>query len=269
MYNNIISNFLVRLQKLLTFYVAFSSPYLYLILFYFQELELPLNLWEEEPLVASAAEGEEKYDRMTDFLPASREEDECLDELEMNVRGEKKHLLEVRIRGGGIVKDENGRTWRRHQLYGSPTGSADGGKGGRHSICRVYVGNLSWSVSWQDLKDHMRSAGNVVHANVISEDDGRSKGFGIVEYCSPEEAREAISTLTDTHLKGRLIFVREDRVPSKGSPGGFQAHYLDHCSVYVGNLSYETSWQVLKDHMRKGGSKLAHSCLSTNFILCQ
>ena len=40
---------------------------------------------------------------------------------------------------------------------------------------------------------------------------GRSKGCGIVEYRTPVEAQEAINTLLDTELKGRLIFVREDR----------------------------------------------------------
>lgn len=39
---------------------------------------------------------------------------------------------------------------------------------------RVYVGNLSWKVKWQDLKDHMRSAGDVEHA-IIMEVGGRSK----------------------------------------------------------------------------------------------
>merc|ERR1712226_1580853 len=70
---------------------------------------------------------------------------------------------------------------------------------------RVYVGNLSWDVAWQDLKDHMRQAGEVVHAEVITEFTGRSKGCGIVEYSTETEAQEAISTLTDTELKGRMI----------------------------------------------------------------
>lgn len=119
---------------------------------------------------------------------------------------------------------------------------------------RVYVGNLSWDVRWQDLKDHMRQAGEVLHAEVISESNGRSKGCGIVEFATPAEAQAAISTLTDTELKGRMIFVREDRETSSGSGGGFQGPRSENCSVYVWNLSYETSWQDLKDHMRKAGN---------------
>ena len=54
---------------------------------------------------------------------------------------------------------------------------------------RVYVGNLSWDASWQDLKDHMRGPNgdlNVVHAEVLMDGSGRSKGCGIVEYASPQ-----------------------------------------------------------------------------------
>jgi len=43
------------------------------------------------------------------------------------------------------------------------------------SSTRVYVGNLAWQTSWQDLKDHMRSAGNVVRADVFQDESGRSK----------------------------------------------------------------------------------------------
>jgi RNA recognition motif-containing protein len=115
---------------------------------------------------------------------------------------------------------------------------------------RVYVGNLSWEVSWQDLKDHMRQAGEVIHAEVITERTGRSKGCGIVEYSTPEQAQEAISTLTDSDLKGRMIFVREDR-ETASQAGGPPTHNV---SVYIRNLSPHTSWQDLKDHMRKAGN---------------
>ena len=129
---------------------------------------------------------------------------------------------------------------------------------------RVYVGNLSWDVRWQDLKDHMRQAGEVLHAEVICESNGRSKGCGIVEFSTPAEAQEATSTLTDTELKGRMIFVREDRETSSGSAGGFQGQRSDNCSVYVWNLSYETSWQDLKDHMRKAGNVDQATVLTDN-----
>lgn len=129
--------------------------------------------------------------------------------------------------------------------------------GGEKQTCRVYVGNLSWDVAWQDLKDYMRGAGEVVYAEVMTEPDGRSKGCGIVEYSTPEEAQKACETLNDTELNGRTIFVREDRETASGG-GAIRSRgagaYRGGTSVYVGNLAYETSWQDLKDHMRQAGN---------------
>lgn len=76
---------------------------------------------------------------------------------------------------------------------------------------RCYVGNLAWKTSWQDLKDKFREYGNVVYTNVMRDDEGRSKGWGIVEYETPEEALQAINTVNGTELDGRRILVREDR----------------------------------------------------------
>lgn len=81
---------------------------------------------------------------------------------------------------------------------------------------RVYVGNLSYSSSWQDLKDHMRKAGEVVYADVFMTESGYSKGCGVVEFNTDSEAQIAISSLNDSVLEGteRPIFVREDRIDS-------------------------------------------------------
>lgn len=108
---------------------------------------------------------------------------------------------------------------------------------------RLYVGNLSWQVNWQMLKDHFKQCGNVVRADVLEEAGGRSKGCGIVEYNSVQEAQHAIDALNDTELDGRMIHVREDR-ESVSAPG---------CSVYVGNLSWQVKWQDLKDHFKSAG----------------
>mmetsp|Transcript_25272 Transcript_25272/g.60834 ORF Transcript_25272/g.60834 Transcript_25272/m.60834 type:complete len:172 (+) Transcript_25272:59-574(+) len=105
--------------------------------------------------------------------------------------------------------------------------------------CRVYVGNLSWEAAWQELKDHMRGPGGdleVMHADIMTEPSGRSKGCAIVEYSSPQHAQRAIAELNDTELMGRLIFVREDREDSEGGVarggggggfgGGFQQQHF-------------------------------------------
>lgn len=76
---------------------------------------------------------------------------------------------------------------------------------------RCFISNLAWRTSWQDLKDKFRECGTVVYANVIRDEGGRSKGWGIVEFETPEEAVAAINALNGTELGGRTILVREDR----------------------------------------------------------
>jgi RNA recognition motif-containing protein len=107
-----------------------------------------------------------------------------------------------------------------------------------------------------DLKDHMREAGEAVPAKVICEQNGCSKGCGIVEYATEEEAKKAIETLIHSELKGRTIFVREDQETSLsgGGPHAEGGKGSQSTSVYAWNLSYETTWQDLKDHMRKAGN---------------
>jgi RNA recognition motif-containing protein len=48
---------------------------------------------------------------------------------------------------------------------------------GELSNGRLYVGNLSWNVAWQDLKDYFKSCGHVVRADVMTGSDGRSRGW--------------------------------------------------------------------------------------------
>ena len=95
---------------------------------------------------------------------------------------------------------------------GSGSGKAANNDSGFVSIgCRLYVGNLAWDVQWQDLKDHFKIIAPVVHADVMVGADGRSKGCGIVEFARPEDAVQAYNRLNNTMLKGREVFVREDR----------------------------------------------------------
>mmetsp|Transcript_103673 Transcript_103673/g.278650 ORF Transcript_103673/g.278650 Transcript_103673/m.278650 type:complete len:196 (-) Transcript_103673:144-731(-) len=135
--------------------------------------------------------------------------------------------------------------------------------------CRVYVGNIDWKISWQELKDHMKSAGEVAFADILEEYPGRSKGAGIVEFKTPEGAQNAIETLNDSKLGERLIFVREDRESTRtkgsfkggwkgkgkgGGKGGLRTGPGDKGRVlYVGNLPFRTSWQDLKDVFKEYG----------------
>ncbi len=91
---------------------------------------------------------------------------------------------------------------------------------------KLYVGNLSYSVSSSGLEQLFSEHGTVVSAQVIQDrDTGRSKGFGFVEMGSDEEANAAIQALNDQEHEGRRLKVnearpREDR-GGRGGGGGY------------------------------------------------
>ncbi len=118
-----------------------------------------------------------------------------------------------------------------------------------HAMCtRIYVSNLAYEVSWQDLKDHFKKVGYVSRADVMMDDTGKSKGYGIVEFTDITSAQKAIDELNNTQICGREIFVRIDRdsvVSSKIKTG--------YTKLFVGNLSFDVSWQDLKDHFKQAG----------------
>tara|TARA_Y100000782_G_scaffold12614_1_gene13295 strand:+ start:1013 stop:1258 length:246 start_codon:yes stop_codon:yes gene_type:complete len=76
----------------------------------------------------------------------------------------------------------------------------------------VYVGNLSYDLSEEDLKSAFEEYGEVTSAKIISDRySGRSKGFGFIEMTSDEEGKAAIEGLTGKELGGRAIVVNEAR----------------------------------------------------------
>ncbi|KAL8649738.1 MAG: hypothetical protein Q9210_004220 [Variospora velana] len=120
---------------------------------------------------------------------------------------------------------------------------------------RVYVGNLSYDVKWHHLKDFMRQ----------------------VEYATRDQAQQAVNTLSNQNLMGRLVYVREDREAeprftgppsaSSGYHGGppSRAGYSGFTGgppsggggrqVFVNNLPYNVGWQDLKDLFRQAAQQ--------------
>ncbi len=83
----------------------------------------------------------------------------------------------------------------------------------------IYVGNLSWEVTEDDLKRSFGEHGAVTSARIINDAfTGKSKGFGFVEMANKEEAEAAIKALNNKDLKGRPLKVNEAR--PKGEGGG-------------------------------------------------
>ena len=86
----------------------------------------------------------------------------------------------------------------------------------------IYVGNLGYEVTDNELQAAFEAYGEVDSAKVIMDrDTGRSKGFGFVEMPEKEEALKAIEGLNETELGGRNISVNEARPkPKSDSRGG-------------------------------------------------
>jgi RNA recognition motif-containing protein len=85
---------------------------------------------------------------------------------------------------------------------------------------KLYVGNLAFQTTSQDLQDLFAQAGTVESASVISDrDTGQSKGFAFVEMSSEEEAAAAIDQFNGKELAGRMLKVNEAR-PRENRGGG-------------------------------------------------
>lgn len=87
---------------------------------------------------------------------------------------------------------------------------------------KLYIGNLSYSVAADDLKQLFSPHGTVVSAQVINDrETGRSKGFGFVEMGSDQEAQAAIAALNGKSTDGRNLIVNEARPQeNRSGPGG-------------------------------------------------
>jgi RNA recognition motif-containing protein len=85
---------------------------------------------------------------------------------------------------------------------------------------KLYVGNLAFSTSSQDLQELFGQAGTVESANVIEDrDTGRSRGFGFVEMASKEEGEAAIAQFNGKEVNGRALNVNEAK-PRENRGGG-------------------------------------------------
>eukprot|EP00951_Prasinocladus_malaysianus_P005774 scaffold40659_cov38-Prasinocladus_malaysianus.AAC.1 len=68
-------------------------------------------------------------------------------------------------------------------------------------------------MSWQDLKDMMREAGDVIHTEIMSQ-GGKSKGYGTVKFSNATDAANAIDTFNGTTYEGRILSLKLDKLSS-------------------------------------------------------
>ena len=85
----------------------------------------------------------------------------------------------------------------------------------------IYVGNLSYQATEDDLRQAFEEYGEVASATIIKDKySGESRGFGFVEMPEKSQAEAAIAGLNGNDLKGRAINVNEARPKTEGGRGG-------------------------------------------------
>lgn len=93
---------------------------------------------------------------------------------------------------------------------------------------KLFVGNLPYNTTENDLQDHFAQAGTVMTVNImLDRATGRSRGFAFVEMATQEEANNAVAMFHQKDFQGRALTVnearpREERPPGGGGGGGYR-----------------------------------------------
>mmetsp|Transcript_9994 Transcript_9994/g.32114 ORF Transcript_9994/g.32114 Transcript_9994/m.32114 type:complete len:214 (-) Transcript_9994:327-968(-) len=122
---------------------------------------------------------------------------------------------------------------------------------------KLFIGNLSWNVTSEELSEYLSQAGVVTSCEVKRNHNGQSKGFALASFADVEAAKEAIVRFNDVEMQGRRLIVRVDSPPedrpargrgrgraeSFSSPGRPRARSTDApCErIFCGNLPFATS----------------------------
>jgi RNA recognition motif-containing protein len=108
---------------------------------------------------------------------------------------------------------------------------------------RLYVGNLKYSLTSEQLQELFEQFGQVTSAQVlIDRDTGRSRGFGFVEMDNDDEALAAIEALDGRDHDGRRLTVNEARPRTPGGGGGGGGGYRGGGGGYRGGGGYDSGY---------------------------
>lgn len=80
---------------------------------------------------------------------------------------------------------------------------------------KLFVGNINWSASKEDLENIFGEFGELEEAILIKDENGRSKGFGFISYVNEADAMKAAWELNGFQIDGRPLFVNEARPQEK------------------------------------------------------
>lgn len=132
------------------------------------------------------------------------------------------HRLRVELAHGG----RGALSVDRYNSFSSGGGRKNG-RPQRHCDYRVIISGLPSSASWQDLKDHMRRAGDVTFAQVFRDNNGTT---GVVDYTNYDDMKYAIRKLDDTEFKNPFSrsYIRVKEYGSKGSMSRSRSHSFSH-----------------------------------------
>lgn len=125
----------------------------------------------------------------------------------------------------GIGNRERDRDRRGRGERGTRFSDADPSNGGRDRSrerrnCRIYVSNIPYDYRWQDLKDLFRRVvGSVEYVELFSDETGKARGCGIVEFKDPDNVEKALETMNRYEINGREIVVKEDHGENRDQYG--------------------------------------------------
>ena len=146
-----------------------------------------------------------------------------------------KNFMEKKVRVEHVRQPRRVRP-RGHSRYGPPI----------RTNYRVIVKNLSPRISWQDLKDIMRKAGNVTYCEV----DKDRKNEGVVEFATRRDMERAIYMFKDYNLNGRRIWIYEDKKGSREAYSRSRSHKKRSISPSMSERSRSES-----SHHSKGSKR--------------
>lgn len=126
----------------------------------------------------------------------------------------------------------------------------------------IFVGNLTYESTPDNLKEHFSTIGEVVRADIITS-KGHHRGMGTVEFTNTRDVDEAIRQFDGSYFMDRAIFVRQDNPPPESKHERPQSRRVENdyrkensspsYSVRVENLPYSINWQALKDMFKECG----------------
>lgn len=112
---------------------------------------------------------------------------------------------------------------------------------------KLYIGNLDYGTTDSRLRAHFEAYGNITDAFIpMEKGTDRPRGFGFVTFSTREEADKAIQNLDGSELDGRQIRISESK-PKESSTGPFNSSGLADVKLFVGNLSFETKVEKIRE----------------------